>query len=513
MRRTAALILIALVILSVGLVTAQSDSSPMPYVYRIKIDGCDFNPPVRRQTGFRVQGVKGIVTALHGVADCQTISAVTDDGQEIFNDLTLQAVDIDRDTALLSSPALDSLPDVGFAPSALAYAEIPRQDLRVVGYPLGLDKQDIDRGLLIRDIETLDDVIPDVEEPAEFLKRRSPDITITVLNVQAQLLPGHSGAPLLDSSGQAVGVANGGLRGGTVGRSWAIPWRDIDLQPVEQPAVAERLQKLAAKDPALALAFSSTFPAPTTTTTKQFTYSVHVTDPNAIAVPNAEITLVHSQGYQIGFTDSEGFSLFRLPVDADYQQSQILIEAAGYPSYRRYVGNLPEKTQADEFRLAAASNATATATSPLLCTFAFRVLDKMNEQPLPKVNMFVTIEEKQVTGFTDSTGYYSGKLPCSDLNPNLKVRVQGDGYLSYAETVVLVGETKEILLTPGETPTATPTFTLTPSPIPNPPATTKPTPGVTATPHKPIPEIKVIGAGQVRRINLVSRQEFTATQP
>jgi hypothetical protein len=251
----------------------------------------------------------------------------------------------------------------------------------------------------------------------------------------------------------------------------------------------------------LALAFSSAFPAPITTTTKQFTYSVHVTNPNATAIPNAEITLVHSQGYQIGFTDSEGFSIFRLPVDADYQQSQILIEAAGYAAYRRYISDLTEKTQTDEFRLPAASNATAPATPPLLCTFAFRVLDKMSEQPLPKVDVFVTIEEKQVTGFTDSTGYYSGKLPCRDLNTNLKVRVQGQGYTTYSATIALVGEMKEILLVRSDAPTVTPTFTLMPASTPTPTATATLKPKVSTTPRK---TIKVVGAGAAREIGLIA---------
>src|SRR5262249_54373265 len=37
----------------------------------------------------------------------------------------------------------------------------------------------------------------------------------------------HSGAPVLDPQNRVVAVANGGLKAGTVGISWAIPYRDV----------------------------------------------------------------------------------------------------------------------------------------------------------------------------------------------------------------------------------------------------------------------------------------------
>src|ERR1044071_9832439 len=47
------------------------------YVYSVKIAVCKFMPTsLRSQTGFRVRGIKGIVTALHGVADCNDIRVI-----------------------------------------------------------------------------------------------------------------------------------------------------------------------------------------------------------------------------------------------------------------------------------------------------------------------------------------------------------------------------------------------------------------------------------------------------
>ncbi len=332
-------------IFSTGLVMAQSNSStPVAYVYRIKSAGCTHSPDARRQTGFRVQGQQGIITALHGVADCQTISAVTDDGQEIFNDLHLQAVDIARDIALFSSPALEQLPLVGLTPSTLDYDHIPRQNLWVIGYPLGLDKQDRDIGLSIREIESLDDVIPDPEESVEFRNRHSPDVTIMVLNMQAQLLPGHSGAPILDADNQIIGIANGGLRGGTVGRSWAIPWRDVDLHPIDESAIAASLAALKGQDAGIALAFSSTYQQSLDGSVETQSFIGLVTNENGQPVVNAEVTLSFTDRFYIDNTDSIGRYRFSFNANDLKKIREILVESEGYEIFRLKVSDqLPDQ--------------------------------------------------------------------------------------------------------------------------------------------------------------------------
>jgi hypothetical protein len=49
------------------------------YVYMIRIPSTVHHGPII-QTGFRLQGRKGIVTALHGVADGSKFSAMNTDG-------------------------------------------------------------------------------------------------------------------------------------------------------------------------------------------------------------------------------------------------------------------------------------------------------------------------------------------------------------------------------------------------------------------------------------------------
>jgi len=334
MGRASVVAIVLLFGLWAGLAFAQSDSAaPVPYVYRLKIGNCTFDPADRRQTGFRVQGVAGMVTALHGVADCQTISAIADDGQEVFNDLVIQQVDIERDIALLISPDLTQKPSDGLALSPLTARAILTTPLSIVGYPLGLDAQDVESNLLVRDLEALDAIIPDPEETEALRLRRSPALTTTVLNLQAQLLPGHSGAPLLDPENRLVGVGNGGLRGGTVNRSWAIPWSAVQLQPITLPPIKQQLTTLLATEPALALAFSRTYPEQPTSSAKLVKFSGRLVDQQTNrGIGNTEVLLVFDEAgeYRVSYSDPRGFFVFEFAPSKERAIGTIAIEAVGY---------------------------------------------------------------------------------------------------------------------------------------------------------------------------------------
>lgn len=494
MHRIVAIIIVLLLSLWAGLALAQNGSAtPVPYVYRLKIGGCTFDPIDRRQTGFRVQGKVGIVTALHGVADCKTVSAIADDGA-IFTNLAIAAVDIDHDIALLTSSDLASLPTDGLAISMVSPTEILTAPLRIVGYPLGLDKQDVDVIESVRDIEPLDGVIPDAEESTAFLKRKSPDIDIEVLNLQAQLLPGHSGAPVLDDANGLVAVGDGGLRGGTLGRSWAIPWQAVKLESVDIVAISKRLTELATKD-ITALSFSSTYPGQVASTTALATYTVQIVSTNQNQpVANAEVLLTHSAGYEIGVTDSKGFYTFHLSTDSgvDYTQSQLQVEAVGYQPYSRNVPTVLERASPEMLRLTVLTPTatvpptntpanTPTVVSSSLCSFAFLVLDAQSEEPIRRATISVFVGVRRATGTTDSTGYYLAHLPCSDeQDVEARVRVSASNYTVYTKSIFLNNEISEILLESNATPTPTQTptaiVTIVPTVTPQPTATVTPTP-------------------------------------
>jgi hypothetical protein len=74
--------------------------------------------------------------------------------------------------------------------------------------------------------------------------RGSPAIGSKVLSLSGGVLPGHSGAPILDTEGLVVGIGNGGLKSGTIGIGWGIPITEINLQPVRDRFTAiEDLKK------------------------------------------------------------------------------------------------------------------------------------------------------------------------------------------------------------------------------------------------------------------------------
>ncbi len=115
----------------------------------------------------------------------------------------------------------------------------------------------------MREITDLVDLVPDALLRA-LNKRRSPALDIHVLNINGNLLPGHSGAPILNGDGQVVGVGNGGIDLGRVGWGWAIPWQDIEWKTVAPAGSAEvseedikRLDELAKSNPQLVFSFSS----------------------------------------------------------------------------------------------------------------------------------------------------------------------------------------------------------------------------------------------------------------
>jgi hypothetical protein len=73
--------------------------------------------------------------------------------------------------------------------------------------------------------------------------RGSPFYKAKVLSIQGQLLPGDSGAPILDSQNRVLAIADGGLKGGFAGISWAVPMNSLKWEddPVQTLA---RLRKL-----------------------------------------------------------------------------------------------------------------------------------------------------------------------------------------------------------------------------------------------------------------------------
>lgn len=229
--------------------------TPNQYVYLVVVQVAG-KPNGILQTGFRLRGLKGIVTALHGVVGERTISA-WNERQSVFSNLVVSRVDIPNDLALLSSPELQNAPDDGLESGS---NETIRQgeSLTAWGHPVGIrfNKKPVKVGDPPQ--EELSNLIPPSSEKA-FERRKSPNADINVIYLsEGNLVPGHSGAPLLSPSNQVVGVVDGGLRGGIAAISWAVPLSNIAWQ--EASVARDRLTELAKQGSSDLFAFDAAPP-------------------------------------------------------------------------------------------------------------------------------------------------------------------------------------------------------------------------------------------------------------
>lgn len=243
------------IILVALLLLARSAHAQEEHVYLIKMFDCGHQPYERSQTGFRVRGIKGLVTALHGIADCQQIRASNRKGLFLDEPLNIVKIDADYDAALLSSPFFEHGDSEGLdVADNIVWESLGT--LKVYGYPYGISLLETMLTLRNPPLKPLKDLIPSA--PLSILKeRRSPNHVINVLNLQGNLLPGDSGAPILDSKLHIVAIANGGLKEGLAGISWAIPFKEI-----EWDNVGSKLKELARLNPNILFAFDSASPEP-----------------------------------------------------------------------------------------------------------------------------------------------------------------------------------------------------------------------------------------------------------
>ncbi|MHC4560846.1 MAG: S1 family peptidase, partial [Planctomycetota bacterium] len=316
MRRGWLGILFAFILLSVSQGRALAIYEALPYVYRLKVAQCSQAPQARVQTGFRVEGIDGIITALHGVVGCESITAHSDDGNRdnnLFRNLVIREVDIERDVALLWSDDMENALPGGLEEASPA-AE-PSSPLRVMGYPLGLSTQRPLLSIEILSLEKLVNRIPDYDPSKKILlKRQSPSLEIMVLDLQTSLVPGHSGAPLLTADGRVFGVANGGLKEGAIEISWAIPWHEIEWRPVESELTRlTELNNFSLSD----LSFSSTYP----------NYESIELDTQSLPVETLRSYRAFSYMYmsgRIGDQDVEGWLGFETDYNKDGNQRRLI---------------------------------------------------------------------------------------------------------------------------------------------------------------------------------------------
>jgi hypothetical protein len=158
-------------------------------IYQIVAGGCPTGQIM--QTGFRVRGLPGIVTALHGVVGCRTITAHGAGDSDSFPNLNLTSVDLARDVALLTTAGLDA--SQGLLPISslekLRNVAQPGAPLMVVGYPGGRKGQTTTH-LNARRLRPLRE---EAGPAADALNRRgSPSLDTTVLGIEGHLVPAYT---------------------------------------------------------------------------------------------------------------------------------------------------------------------------------------------------------------------------------------------------------------------------------------------------------------------------------
>lgn len=174
----------------------------------------------RTATAFVWSDDETLVTARHVVAGCALISVTLEStGQtytaspkrELANrDLVLLRTDKPMGVAPLS--AAGGLPDVG-------------SRLVAIGYPVGVPTSDSKMlDVTVRNTppgSKLADMLP-AELGKQVASSGKFAMDTAILRLDGNLLPGHSGAPLIDAAGNVRAIGSGGLQNGAGGVVWAV---------------------------------------------------------------------------------------------------------------------------------------------------------------------------------------------------------------------------------------------------------------------------------------------------
>ena len=180
-------------------------------------------------TGFLVESDGTIVTNAHVVGDATRVQVrFTDDGPLV--DAEVLGVDASTDLAALK---VDASAAEGVRPLKLADSgDVQVGDAAVaIGYPLGLDRTAT--AGIVSGLER------QIQAPNGFEIDK-------VIQTDAPINPGNSGGPLLNASGEVIGVnsqiATAGGSGGSVGIGFAVPANTVKevLPDLKQGSAPER---------------------------------------------------------------------------------------------------------------------------------------------------------------------------------------------------------------------------------------------------------------------------------
>lgn len=209
-------------------------------VYIIYVSGRPGTTGTAALSGFKINGIPGIVTSLHGVLGQKNFLIRNNASVRYKSNIRISKISIAHDLAIVTSEEIDK---IGGGLDVRTTPLTSNEQLAAIGFPSGIDwiKTDLK---LEPSIEAPLTTVCDDESRPLLAARQSPDVNERVLKIDGSLSPGYSGAPIVDINGKVIGVGLGGVRGGAPGISWAIPIRYVlAVQPYQETAAVAQLKQ------------------------------------------------------------------------------------------------------------------------------------------------------------------------------------------------------------------------------------------------------------------------------
>lgn len=215
-----------LLLLCPFVIFAQNDATSAKSVVKIQTSYRGKDPKgnpaqiVNTSTGWVWNDPQWVVATLHSVAGVQKIEVCTT--TDNCTGATVVKVLKEADLALLKlnrSLGLQPLQTENVSPQSTS-------TYFIWGYPHGVPSitgDEIKFSRSLSRIPTLNDIIAGNKLKNELLNQGYPSPNAQIYRISSIIQPGHSGAPILTSSGKVIGIADGGLRGGTARLNWAMP--------------------------------------------------------------------------------------------------------------------------------------------------------------------------------------------------------------------------------------------------------------------------------------------------
>jgi len=174
-----------------------------------------------RGTGFVWRSQTSVITALHVVAGCLSITVQSEQQANASTPATIEKVLREGDLALLKLNQT-----LGLEPLREAATVNLAEEHSIWGYPRDVKTMQGDDLRFSKSLSTAP-TIEDVMTQAQYLRSIGdggyPALRARILRVSSTIAPGHSGAPIFDKAGLVVGVGDGGLHQGIQRINWAIP--------------------------------------------------------------------------------------------------------------------------------------------------------------------------------------------------------------------------------------------------------------------------------------------------